>query len=834
MALSAAYAAALARDRPSLADGNLWLELEGLPYGLGLNAAAASWFAARSAQWQREGILAVVSEQDLPSSVEQEAKVREGDASVGSLTVKLTLDDLGQVFGLVANTGADAARRATWVYLGAPRWKPATVYVSTGDVVRPTTSSGAAGKDKWFWCLTGGTSGASEPAWPATGDVADGTATWSVGGDQNLSTTAPSFPYTGTLGAAPLTIYLGRETIRITQISQGNGCGLVQVSSRARHLMEGQVSAWAHADGDVISTYPRFTVARRGRLYAALDGCVDADKLARWSGVVTRATMASGLLVVELELSSTWEQLSGKRKIFRSGMQTRLLRGVLSGAGGYTGPSTDQASANWYYDDTRKTGTPWTAALIRFFRCGDEVFLGTIATDVNGTPILSSTNARGCFGTVAAEHKPGDTVKEVIAVFEKLTPAPRPENNTPFSKGDNPLSVFLQRLLSRRGDLANGAYDVLPEGWGVGLDRSFVDVAGIEAIRDRWIPGARVMLLVEEPDEPREFFQKLLRPFALYPVLLTGDKLSVRRRAPPMPDTVVRSISDTHVRRVLSWEQDVLTQPVGLLLEADKEVLSDDYRQRYAIAFVGPGAEAQEFYEDDAPTVEAQAPGLYSGAAGFEWNDSAEDAAVELGEIIRDRDALPNPTVELECSYDVQDVEQGDYVYVTDNEIPDVTTGARGVTNMPMEVISRAPDDDAGAMRLRVQQVPRAGNHRLVAPSAVANSVNAGTKRIYPEEHLFTPAAGARDLTHFAAGDVVAAYSPDLATKRGEATVAAVVDGALGVGYVELATWPTGTAAADALMLSDYGTATAARKARNAYLCDSLAKIGSDEAHHYA
>src|SRR5574337_1773870 len=101
MALSANYRDALIAAVPKLT--NLWLELEGSPYGFGLQAAAASWFAARTAQYQREGILGVFLE--LPSGIEQEAKPREGDASVGSLTVKLQEEDTGSVLGLVANTG---------------------------------------------------------------------------------------------------------------------------------------------------------------------------------------------------------------------------------------------------------------------------------------------------------------------------------------------------------------------------------------------------------------------------------------------------------------------------------------------------------------------------------------------------------------------------------------------------------------------------------------------------------------------------------------------------------------------------------------------------------
>lgn len=64
---------------------------------------------------------------------------------------------------------------ATW----QPRWQAQTAYAVTAVVI-PTTFGG------YTWrCTTAGTSGASEPAWPADPSVSptvtDGTVTWTVG-----------------------------------------------------------------------------------------------------------------------------------------------------------------------------------------------------------------------------------------------------------------------------------------------------------------------------------------------------------------------------------------------------------------------------------------------------------------------------------------------------------------------------------------------------------------------------------------------------------------------------------------------------------------------------
>lgn len=98
-------------------------------------------------------------------------------------------------------------------------WVANTAY-AVGDIVRPTSSSSAAGASDWFICTTAGTSHAStEPTWPTSSTVADGTVTWTWRGTQTSSTgrctiaiTANTFNFlnlTGTNQATSHRYYLG-------------------------------------------------------------------------------------------------------------------------------------------------------------------------------------------------------------------------------------------------------------------------------------------------------------------------------------------------------------------------------------------------------------------------------------------------------------------------------------------------------------------------------------------------------------------------------------------------------------------------------------------------
>ena len=116
----------------------------------------------------------------------------------------------------------------------------------------------------------------------------------------------------------------------------------------------------------------------------------------------------------------------------------------------------------------------------------------------------------------------------------------------------------------------------------------------------------------------------------------------------------------------------------------------------------------------------------------------------------------------------LMDVEVGDLVTLTVENLPDVTTGALGLDGAICEVLRRSIDDVRGVVALTLLHSTSPASFRLLSPSGVALSV--GASSITLTDALFNDAD--QDATAgFYAGQVIEVWSPDLKTARGTATL---------------------------------------------------------------
>lgn len=87
-----------------------------------------------------------------------------------------------------------------WTYWSYPIWYPATPYVLNNYVI-PVNRLASDGQPRSYRCTTAGTSGNSQPIWPASSTVADGTVVWT----QNGTTRPTTYDYFTLLSASPQT-----------------------------------------------------------------------------------------------------------------------------------------------------------------------------------------------------------------------------------------------------------------------------------------------------------------------------------------------------------------------------------------------------------------------------------------------------------------------------------------------------------------------------------------------------------------------------------------------------------------------------------------------------
>jgi len=109
----------------------------------------------------------------------------------------------------------------------------------------------------------------------------------------------------------------------------------------------------------------------------------------------------------------------------------------------------------------------------------------TLAKEFNGLGDDISTVILGTKPpNIEGEDETNTKVYEVLAVGKKI----KETGGTSYSQtSSNQILGFLLNVLLSTGRTDNGSYDLYPRNWGYAIDEKYVDVTGIEALRDDWI-----------------------------------------------------------------------------------------------------------------------------------------------------------------------------------------------------------------------------------------------------------------------------------------------------------------------------------------------------------
>jgi hypothetical protein len=648
--------------------------------------------------------------------------------------------------------------------------------------------------------------------------------------DMDSTSAVGTIAFSGDASAWPSSgvAYLGREAFTYT----GKTAGTLTGCARGAFALPGLEARQAHTAGDLLSYYPRFLATRRLFVFCSLTG-VDAERVTRWAGTVRGARLSSGGAGVEISAESLDGDLAVK--LFSNQRTGKLAKG-LAGPGGLTDyqkqsdTELDPEASRIVLAADSSSGT-WTAGAQLLIRLGDEYITGTVA--VNGAETSITVAARGVFSSQAVQHVPGDELKEVIWTGARNVSGSPADQVSQFTQGDHPFVVALCFLCSRKGDGANGAYDVLPEGWGLGIDASRIDLAGIASVRRMWFSGARHLWVYEEPFRFKDALQEMLRPHACYPVTTLGDLLTLRRLSPPVPGATLRTVDATAIVSVPTWDANIADVVGRVRWNCDHDPIGGDPRQKYIGELQGPGTEAQEFYAGLWKTLEVEAKGQFTGNDamsayfGSGLSTGAPEAALRYFEMVRDRYARPFPVIGVECSLDCLDVEVGDLVSLSVANLPDVTTGGLGIAGAVCEVLRKSVDDLRGVVALTLLHSTAGTQYRLMSPSGIVSATTTGLITLTDGE--FNDADQLRTVG-FYAGQVIQVWDKLLKTSRGTATLTSVSATQLG-----MATVPAGTIATDVVVLAAYASQPTVEKLRHVSLASTAELLGtSDAAHTYA
>ena len=308
----------------------------------------------------------------------------------------------------------------------------------------------------------------------------------------------------------------------------------------------------------------------------------------------------------------------------------------------------------------------------------------------------------GRFGRIA---EPGD-----FAIGDELEPRIPLHSTAP--------NLFLALLTSRKGDLANGAYDIIAGSdtaqTGAGIDIArinttafLLELGGLPDMRITVKPGELVLDIVE-------------RELSFLGRFLDIDEeglITVRRVVYPVStQNCDHDLTDESLQATASEE---LRMSGRLVSRATLKTGFDTIKDDYSVLFNLPGIQTNE--NDLGESIEF-GPTWYPPPVNPQ---QIKDIQINLARVIS-RWGVPNPVFVMEHNWTKHLVKIGDTVAVTNPRIPD-STGGFGVSVACLVTATEA-DLESGLMRITAEAVGSAfGGYFCPSGQVVAVTALGGT-----------------------------------------------------------------------------------------------------------
>lgn len=547
--------------------------------------------------------------------------------------------------------------------------------------------------------------------------------------------------------------YIGTETIKIGTVGATSftGCTRGYFNSKPQAFGLGiPIGTRPYTMANRRCWYRQVAVAGQGRQSLDVTG-IDGDSCVRLSGLLDDMPSGDTPHKWRLIVHTMDEELD--RQIFRD-LRSFPLQSIIMSDKPYDdtsdeGPGQIQiAGYPWYNVNQFSVANdshwapPLTSDGLPLFGAG-EYFLLRIDDEIFQCLGLASGRvqfqARALLGTKPEKHTFGASAREVVSIIEnaavlgmeiasKFTAVP------PVGRADHPLAILLQLLLSTgTGDNYPGSgtnYDVLPEGWGLGVDYWRVDVSGIEAAIAE-DPTIRFGGTIEEAVNYVRLSQEQLSFAGYYYYVAIGDLYRIKRLRPPEPDAQeadVRTIDDSvRIRKALphfepNWS--------GAVREVIYSYAWDMLRGKFKVADIFKLAGGELYSKGKARTLEYSSKLVYRGRSGIPGEPPFQRFDIQAwltsrAEFFKVRYGRPPPVVHERVTYDFIDVEPGDLLFVTSDSLLSTSTGALGATDEVGEVIAVSIDDEAKNVNLTILMTGwQLGNYRYIGPSLKINAVN--------------------------------------------------------------------------------------------------------------
>lgn len=261
----------------------------------------------------------------------------------------------------------------------------------------------------------------------------------------------------------------------------------------------------------------------------------------------------------------------------------------------------------------------------------------------------------------------------------------------------NPLNILLACLTST-GAGTNGVYDTLAAVNGLGIDDDYIDVAGIEAIRDDWFPGAShyMKFTITSRIKASEFFEKeIFKVLNLYPLITGTGQFKVKRFTPPLVTSdAVQAFDEDNIVGISGYDMNLpaLINEVEFFYNHDGDDFVDElyYIDSTSLNNRGPGKKP----------ITIKTKGLHSDLSPASLTIDVVNIFARRKGVIFGRYATPPIKLGIEAWFSQFISEAGDIVPITHSKLPDAESGTRGLDEARMEIVRKDVDFKAGKVRI--------------------------------------------------------------------------------------------------------------------------------------
>jgi hypothetical protein len=243
----------------------------------------------------------------------------------------------------------------------------------------------------------------------------------------------------------------------------------------------------------------------------------------------------------------------------------------------------------------------------------------------------------------------------------------------------NPINLFYSLLT---GDFASALFPLdkvrgIPTG--LGYSPSALDVAALQEERDRYYPGQVWEFEFKRPTPGDRFLETKINRLLGFPVVTIAGLVSFHPFRPPWVEDCIAGLPTITKADVLSW---------------DFKVALDLHMNRVEIG-LDPNAETGKPFSsvisEDLPDQEAtgEVADITEADSGLRGIYAGERIATEIGGALIRRYKGPPWQITVRCPLTKRALESGDFVSFSHDEVPNLTTGGRGLSGARLEIVER-------------------------------------------------------------------------------------------------------------------------------------------------